>query len=175
MRLPWLERTTDERRARRLRQQRERTEGSWQTAMEVSCRCSQVVAVLEAAEMELGQDPFSQDDSTWLAAQGRVQHSIFGGLKGCQEYLKQEPVAQLLWTKRCMQKALEACQDRQCRPSPEPEYLPDNKEVPVCGAMEYLMKAASMPSPEEIYESQAHGWDPNKFKPGDENAAANDW
>lgn len=171
----WFERPTDEERVRLLRQRQEQIESWWKNLLESACQCSQVVMVLEAAEQELEQD-MSNDHFAWKASQTKVLQSLATYLKTSQDSLKKDPFPQLLWMRQCMLKAEEVCRERQCRPNPEVEYVEfDGGLVPVCGALEYLMKAATMPEPEEIYESQAQGWNPTYFKPGGRNGTTDNW
>jgi hypothetical protein len=172
----WFERPTDEARVHLLRQRQEQIETWWKQIMERACQCSRVLMVLEAAELKLEQDVFSKDDSVWKERQTEVLQSLAKTLKTCQESLKADPFPHLLWLRQCMLKSQEVCRDRQCRPNPEVEYVEfDGGRVPVCGALAYLMKAAQLPDAEEIYESQAQGWNPTNFKPGGRNGTTDNW
>jgi hypothetical protein len=179
--MQWFTQSTDlntnARRARRLRRMREQVEAWWSRALEHSMTCSRVVTVLEYAEANLDQDLFARKNPVWRSAQGRVIKAMGQGMRACQGYLKQEPAPQLLWTRQCLAKAQEVCRERQCRPNPEVEYLErDGEKVPVCGALEYLSWASIMPPAEDIYESRARNWDPDKFKSqGGRNAATDNW
>lgn len=168
---------TNARRARCLRRMRGRVEAWWSRALERSVTCSRVVTVLEAAEVNLDQDLFARKNPVWTSAQGRVIKAIDQGIRACHVYLKQEHASQLLWTRQCLAKAKEVCQERLCRPDPEVEYMErDGEKVPVCGALKYLLRASTTPVAEDIYEVKNRDWDPGKFKSkGGSNAATNNW
>jgi hypothetical protein len=172
----WFERPTDEARVHLLRQRQEQIERWWKQIMESACQCSQALMILEAAEQVLEQDTLSKDDPVWKARRTEVQESLAKTLKTWQESLKADPFPHLMWMRQCTLKAQEVCLERQCRPNPEVEYVEfGGGHVPVCGALEYLMKAAQMPEAEEIYESQAQGWDPSNFKSGGRNGTTDNW
>ncbi len=168
---------TNARRARRLRRMRGQVEAWWGQALEHSVTCSRVVTVLEAAEANLDQDLFAKKNPVWTSAQGRVIKAVVQGIRACQVYLKEEHAGQLLWTRQCLAKATEVCQERLCRPDPEVEYMErDGEKVPVCGALKYLLRASIMPAAEDIYEGKNRDWDPSKFKSKrGSNAATNNW
>jgi hypothetical protein len=171
----WFERPTDEARVHLLRQRQEQIERWWKQIVESACQCSRVLMVLEAAERELEQE-MSQDDKIWKERQTQVLQLLATTLKTCQDTLKADPFPHLMWLRQCMLKSQEVCRERQCRPNPEVAYIEfDGGLVPVCGALEYLMKAAQLPAVEEIYESQAQGWDPSNFKPGGKNGTTDNW
>ena len=163
--------------ARRLRRMREQVEAWWSRSLECSVTCSKVVTVLESAEANLDQGLFASKNPVWTSAQGRVIKALDQGMRASEGYLKQEPAAQLLWTRQCLAKAREVCRERRCRPDPEVEYLErDGERVPVCGALKYLLRASTMPPAEDLYESQARDWDPDKFKSqGGRNADSDSW
>lgn len=168
---------TDARRARRLRHMREQVVAWWNQALERSVICSRVVTVLESAEVNLDQDIFDRKNPVWTSAQGWVIKAMGQGIRACHVYLKQEHASQLLWTRQCLAKAKEVCQERLCRPDPEVEYMErDGEKIPVCGALKYLLRASTMPAAEDIYEGKNRDWDPGKFKSkGGSNAATNNW
>lgn len=173
---PWFERVTDERAARALRERRSRFEQDWNNVLAACFTCSKVLMALEAAETVLEQNPPSNDDPLWSAAQKSALRAMTKARQQSDAYLKLAPLARLLWTRETLKKSLHSCQRKLCRPKAELDYHDVGGEmIPVCGAMEPLLKAGELPSIEEIYEGQAGDWNPEKYRQGGEDAAPNDW
>ena len=175
----WLERTTDERKVRMLRDRQRRVEKSWNEATQLALNCSHVLMALEAAETFLDQDVSSGGKRVRRVIQSSVQRSISRSATDCERYINVAPSAKLVWTEQCMIRALGACRQLMCRPDANPQYQMLNGEpVPVCGAQDYMLKALKPPSAEEVYSGKSDTWDPDKWANamrGKDDAASDDW